>query len=98
MRCEGLPRCLQSSGFEVQGIPFGGRYAIGDRKSTPLQSVGKATSDFLERYPKRDMVLVLYKPGVCATAKCILGWSATHKYKPGAKSFWHPVFAFFIPS
>ena len=50
-----------------------------------IRSAGKTISDFVERHPELDVVLVLHKPGIYAMAKRILGWSVTHKYEPGAK-------------
>ena len=44
-----------------------------------------AIPNFWGRHPELNVVLVLYKPGIYAMAKCILVWRETHKYEPGAK-------------
>ena len=62
---------------------FSGEYHI--PREEAIRIAGKAISDFVDRHPELDVVLVLYKPGIYAMAKRILAWSETDKYEPDAK-------------
>ena len=62
---------------------FSGEYHIPLEEA--IRIAGKAISDFVDRHPELDVVLVLYKPGIYAMAKRILAWSETDKYEPDAK-------------
>lgn len=72
------------SGCRSIAIPliFSGEYHI--PRETAIRIAGQAIRDFTARHPELDAVLVLYKPGIYAMAKAMLGWEDTKEYEPGA--------------
>lgn len=49
-----------------------------------IRIAGRAIQAFVGRHPELDVVLVLYKPGIHAMAKRILGWPDDQLYQPDA--------------
>lgn len=70
-----------SAGCKSIAFPliFSGEYHI--PREDAIRIAGNAITAFTRRHPELDVVLVLYKPGIYAMAKRILGWAETHEYE-----------------
>lgn len=51
---------------------FSGAYHI--PREEAVRIAGQVITDFVDRHPALDVVMVLYKPGIFAMAKRVLGW------------------------